>query len=157
MFGFYVSHPATRRRSDVVTTSLCTSQWRRRYVSNETPSDVSVVRLYDVSNKSQMKHPMTSQWYVTKTSQWYVFMTSYWYAVMTSHGDVMTTSHQYVSTTSQTSLKWKTQWRLSATSLRRLSGTSPPRLGVTFSRGLVSSTVSTTFSTSNYFDMTSIW
>ena len=107
------SHPATRRRSDIVTTSLCTSQWRRRYVSKETPSDVSVerrqdvsvVRLHDVSNKSQMKHSMTSQWYVTKTSQWYVFTTSYWYVVMTSHGDVMTTSHQYVSTTSQTILK----------------------------------------------------
>ena len=45
-----------RRRSDVAATSLCTSQWRRRYVSNETPNDasmerrqdVSVVRLYDV-------------------------------------------------------------------------------------------------------------
>ena len=103
-----ISHPATRRRGDVVTTSLCTSQQRGRYISNETPNDVSVerhqdvsvvrlhdvllvcrddvpsVRLHDVSNKSQMKHPTTSQWYVTKTSQWYV----------------STTSHQYVSTTS---------------------------------------------------------
>ena len=153
------THPATRRRGNVVTTSLCTSQWRRRYVSNETPNNVSVerrqdvsvvhlhhvllvcrddvswgrndevpsVRLHNVSNKSQMKHPMTSQWYVTKTFQWYVFTTSYWYVVMTSHGDVMTTSHHYVSTTSQTSLKWNTQWRLSGTSLRRLSGTYPPR------------------------------
>ena len=34
---------------------------------------------------------------------------------------------------------------------------SPPGLGVTLSRGLVSRTVSTTFSTSNYFDMSSIW
>ena len=80
-----ISHPATRRRSDAVTTSLCTSQWRCRYVSNETPNDVSVerrqdvsvVRLHDVSNKSQMKHPMTSQCYVTKTSQWYVCTTSH--------------------------------------------------------------------------------
>ena len=48
--------PTLRRRGDVAATSLCTSQWRRRYVSNETPNDVSmelpqdvlVVRLYDV-------------------------------------------------------------------------------------------------------------
>ena len=128
-FIIWSSHKCSRlptRQQDVVTTSLCTSQWRRRYVSNETPNDFSVVRLHDVSNKSQMKHPMTSQWYVTKTSQWYVFTTSYWYVVMTSHGDVMMRSHQYVSTTSQTSLKWNTQWHLSATSLRRLSGTYPP-------------------------------
>ena len=47
---------ALRRRGDVAATSLCTSQRRRRYVSNETPNDVlmerrqdvSVVRLYDV-------------------------------------------------------------------------------------------------------------
>ena len=43
------THPATRCRSDVVTTSLCTSQRRCRYVSNETPCDVSVERLQDVS------------------------------------------------------------------------------------------------------------
>ena len=43
--------------------------WRGRNV----PS----VRLFDVSNKSQMKHPTTSQWYVTKTSQWYVSLTSH--------------------------------------------------------------------------------
>ena len=109
-------HPATRRRSDVVTTSLCTSQWRRRYVSNETPNDVTVerrqdvsvvplhdvllvcrvdvpwernddvpsvrlhdvsvvrihhvplVRLYDVFCNSQIKHPITSLWYVSTTS-----------------------------------------------------------------------------------------
>ena len=39
-----MAHPVSRRRDDVVTTSLCTSQWRRRYVSNETPDDVSVER-----------------------------------------------------------------------------------------------------------------
>ena len=109
-----ISHLATRRGSDVITTSHCTSQQRRSYVSNETSNDfsmerpqhVSVVRLHNillercddasrghnnevssvrllhVSNKSQMKHPTTSQWYVTKTSQWYVSLTS----------------HQYVST-----------------------------------------------------------
>ena len=105
----HLTHPAMRRRGDVVTTSLCMSQRRRRYVSNETPNDVSVerrqdvsvvrlhdvllvccddvsrernddvpsVRLHDVSNKSQMKHPTTSQWYVTRTSQWYVSTTSH--------------------------------------------------------------------------------
>ena len=102
-------HLATRRRSDVVTTSLCTYQWRHSYVSNETPNnisvesrqDVSVVRLYNillerrevvsrgrsndlpsvrllnVSKKSQMKHPTTSQWYVIKMSQWYLSLTSH--------------------------------------------------------------------------------
>ena len=50
------SHPALRRRGNVIATSLCTSKQRPRYVSNETPNDVSVerrqgvsvVRLYDV-------------------------------------------------------------------------------------------------------------
>ena len=102
-------HPATRRRREAVTKSLCTSQRRRSYVSNETPNGVSVesgqdvsvvslhdillerrddvsrglknnvpsVRLLDVSKKSQIKHPTTSQWYVTKTSQWYVSLTSH--------------------------------------------------------------------------------
>ena len=104
-----VSHQGIRRRSDVVTTSLSTSQRRRRYVPNETPNDVSLerhqdvsmvcphdvllerpddlfkernkdvpsVRLHDVSNKSQMKHPTTFQWYVTKTSQLYASTTSH--------------------------------------------------------------------------------
>ena len=93
--------PATRSRSDVVKTSLCMSQRCRRYVSNETPNDVSVerrqdvsvVRLHnillerrddvsrgrnnDVSSKSQMKHRTTYHWYVTNTSQWYVSTTSH--------------------------------------------------------------------------------
>ena len=51
-----VTHPALRRHGDVAVTSLSTSQRRRRYVSNETPNDVSmelrqdvsVVRLHDV-------------------------------------------------------------------------------------------------------------
>ena len=135
-FIIWSSHKCSRlptRQQDVVTTSLCTSQWRRRYVSNETPNDVSVghcqdvsvvclkqvsnetpndvsvvrhkdvsvvrlhnvllvcrddvpwgrnddvpsVRLHDISDKSQMKHPITSQCYVTKMSQWYVFITSH--------------------------------------------------------------------------------
>ena len=37
------------RQKDVVMTSACTSQRRRRYVSNETPNDVSVERRQDVS------------------------------------------------------------------------------------------------------------
>ena len=43
------SHPALRRRGNVAATSLCTSQRRRRYVSNETPNDVSMERRQDVS------------------------------------------------------------------------------------------------------------
>ena len=43
------THPTTRRRGDVVTTFLCTSQWRRRYVSNETPNNVSVERRENMS------------------------------------------------------------------------------------------------------------
>ena len=44
-----MTHPAKRRHGDVVTTSLCTSQRCRRYVSNETPNDISVERRQDVS------------------------------------------------------------------------------------------------------------
>ena len=48
--------PAARCCNNVVTTSICSSQWRRRYVPNETPNEVSmkrrqglsVVRLLDV-------------------------------------------------------------------------------------------------------------
>ena len=48
--AFFINpHPATRRRRNVVTTSLCTSQRCRRYVSNETPNDVSMERHQDVS------------------------------------------------------------------------------------------------------------
>ena len=51
-----ITHPALRRCGDVAAMSLCTSQRRHRYVSNETPNDLSmerrqdfsVVRLYDV-------------------------------------------------------------------------------------------------------------
>ena len=121
-----------------MTTFLCTSQQRHRYVSNKTPKDVLVerqqgvsvvrlhnvlmerhddgfggrnnnipsVRLHNVSNKSQIKHSTTSQWYVSKTSQWYVF----------------TTSHYYVSTISCASPNWSTQ--------QCCGGTSTPRLGV---------------------------
>ena len=44
-----MTHPAIRRRGDFVTTFLCTSQRHRRYVSNETPNDVSVERRQEVS------------------------------------------------------------------------------------------------------------
>ena len=83
--GEKITHPATRRRSDVVTTSLCTS------------SDVGVI--------SQMKQPTMSPWNIAKTSQWYVPTTSYCNVVTTSQKDVTTTSYQCVSSTSQTSLK----------------------------------------------------
>ena len=43
------AHPATRRRTNVVTTSVWTSQRRRSYVSNETPNEVSVERRQEVS------------------------------------------------------------------------------------------------------------
>ena len=68
-----------------------TSSRRLKQVSNETPNDVSVVRhqdvsvvrihhvplvrLYDVFCNSQMKHPITSLWYVSTTSQSYVVAT----------------------------------------------------------------------------------
>ena len=97
-------HPALRRRGDVGTTSLCTSQLRGRYVPNQEPNDILMERRQDVSvvclhevllerrnnvskecnndvpsvcSKSQMKHQTTSQWYVAKTSQWYVSTTSH--------------------------------------------------------------------------------
>ena len=50
---------------------------RRNDVSKGRNNDVPSVRLHDVSNKSQMKHPTTFQWYVTKTSQSYVSTTSH--------------------------------------------------------------------------------
>ena len=103
-----ISHPVIRRCSDAVTTSLCTSQRRRRYVSNETPNDVSVerrqdvsvVRLYDfllvccddvsrvcnddvpsVRLQDVSKKPQMKH---PKTSQRYVTKTSQWYASTTS-------------------------------------------------------------------------
>ena len=85
---------ALRRRGDVAATSLCTSQRRLRYVSNETPNDVLMERRQDVS--------------VVRVST-----TSYWYVITTSQKVVTTTPHHYVSTTSQASLKWNTQPRLS--------------------------------------------
>ena len=101
------SHPATRCRGNVLTTSLCMSHRLRKYVSNEKlhyfsvegrkvvsvvrpqnvllerskdvwrgrNNNVPSIRLHDVANKSQMKHPTTSQWYITKTFQWNISST----------------------------------------------------------------------------------
>ena len=64
--------PATRRHGDVVTTSLCASQRRCRYISNETSNYVSMERCQDVSC--------------------YVSTTSYWNFVTTSQEDITTKS-----------------------------------------------------------------
>ena len=81
-------------------TSLCTSQWRRRYVSNETPNNVSVERRQDVS--------------VVRLHE----------VLFVCHDDVSRgrNNDQYVSTKPQINLKWSTQQRLSGTSPKRLSG-----------------------------------
>ena len=50
---------------------------RRDDFSRGRNNDVLLLRLHDVSNKSQMKHPTMCQWYVTKTSQWYISTTSH--------------------------------------------------------------------------------
>ena len=96
------THPRIRRRGNVVTTSVCTSQQCRRYVSNETLNDVSVerhqdvsvVHLHDVLLKCRddvsrghnddvpsvclydVSHK--SQMKQATTSQWYVTKTSQW-------------------------------------------------------------------------------
>ena len=85
---YYLRHP-TQRQDVVAATS--TSQRRRMYVSNKTANDVSVGRHQDISVvclhdvllvcrddiscNSQMKHPITSLWYVSTTSQSYVVVT----------------------------------------------------------------------------------
>ena len=64
------------RREDVSVVLLHdVSLERRNGVSKGRNSDAASLRLLDVSNKSQMKHPATFQWYITKTSQWYVSTT----------------------------------------------------------------------------------
>ena len=75
------------------------TSWRRS-------NDFSLsVRPSDVAGTSQVKHPTTSRWNVTKTFQSYISKTCYWNVVTTSQKDLTTKSHQYVSTTSQKSLK----------------------------------------------------
>ena len=107
--SLYLTHPVTRRRGDVVATSLCTSQRRRSYVSNETPNDVSVERRQDVSvvrlhdilwehcddvsrgrniNVSSVRlHDISnkSQMKHPTMSHWYAIKTSQWYVSTTSH------------------------------------------------------------------------
>ena len=119
-----IIQPVIRLRGGLVATLLCTSQWRRRYVPNETPNDVlverrqgvSVVRLYDVvlehcddvlkgrSNDvlSARLHDVSekSQMKHPTTSQWYVAKMPQWY--------VSTTPHYYVPMTSPVSPKWNT-------------------------------------------------
>ena len=96
-------------------------------VSKGRNSGASSLRLHDVSNKFQMKHPTTSRSNVAMTSQWCVSTTSYWNVIMTSQREVATTPQDYVSTVSQTSLKWNTQRSLSGTLPKNLSGTYPWR------------------------------
>ena len=47
-------------------------------------NDIPSVRHRDASNKSQMKHPTTSQSYVTKAAQWYIFTMPHYYVPKTS-------------------------------------------------------------------------
>ena len=61
---FVTTQPARRRPDDVASTSVCTSQRRGVYDSNETPSEVSM-------NVGKM-----SQWYVSRTSYWNIMTTS---------------------------------------------------------------------------------
>ena len=98
-------------------------------ISRVCNNEVSSVYLHDVSNKSQLKQPTTSQWYV--------FTMSYWNFATTSQEDITMTFYQYVSTTSQTSLNWNVQQRLSGTLPRRLSGMYPRRAISTFLRRLL--------------------
>ena len=66
------------RRQDVSVVRLHDALLERRDdVSRGRNNEVPSVRLHNVSNKSQMKHPTTFQWYVNKTSQWYVPATSH--------------------------------------------------------------------------------
>ena len=64
------------RREDVSVVLLHdVSLEHRNDVSKGHNNDAASLRILDVSNKSQMKHPTTFRWYVTKTSQWCVSTT----------------------------------------------------------------------------------
>ena len=107
------THLCRVRRGDVITTSLCTSQQRHRYVPNETPNDVSVERRLDVSvvrlhdvllercdyvlKGRNNDVPSVRLHNVSNKSQMKHPTTSQWY--------VSTTSHYYVPTTSPVSPK----------------------------------------------------
>ena len=91
MTSFCVSHRRRRfvpneapndvsmeRRQDVLVVRLPNVFLKRcNNVSKGRNNDVPSTRLHNVSNKSQMKHPTTFQWYVTKTSQWNLSTTSH--------------------------------------------------------------------------------
>ena len=89
------AHPATRRRGDTLTTSLCTSHRCRRYVSNEILNDVLPRRLSGTS----VQH------------------------LMECRDDVSRGRHKDVPSVRQTSLKWNTQQRLSGKSPKGISST----------------------------------
>ena len=76
-----MKHPMTSRWNFAKTSQwyVSTTSYLERHnnVSKGRNDNAPSLRLHDVSNKSQMKHPTTSQWYVTKTSQWYVSTTSH--------------------------------------------------------------------------------
>ena len=64
---------SVEHRQDVLVVPLHNVLMERRYnVSRGRLNDVPSVRLYIVSIKPQMKHPTTSQWYVSTTFHWYV-------------------------------------------------------------------------------------
>ena len=56
------------RRQNVSVVRLHVLLERRNDISKVRNNDVPSVRLHNVSNKFQMKHPKTSQWYVSTTS-----------------------------------------------------------------------------------------
>ena len=109
VLGEEQTHPALRRRDDVVRMSLCTSQRRQRYDPNKPPNDVSkelrqdvsVVRLHDVllerrndvskgrnNDVPSVRLPDVSNKSQMKhptTSQWYITKTSQRYVSITSH------------------------------------------------------------------------
>ena len=74
----------TTSHQHVSTTSQTSLKWNtQRRLSATLPRrlsgsilDVPIVRLYDASCKSQIKHPITLLWYVSTTSRCYVFATS---------------------------------------------------------------------------------
>ena len=96
LWSKFHSHPATRRHSEILTTSLCTSPRRCRYVSNETLNHVLPKR-------------------VSGTSVQHLIGMSRRRLKRTSQGRPMSTS--------QTSLKWNTQRRLSGKSPKGISST----------------------------------
>ena len=136
-----------QRRSDV----LLYVQWRRRYVSNETSTDVSmerrqdvsVVRLHDVllerhndvskgRNKDATplrRHNVSNkpQMKHPTSSRWNVAKTSQWCISTTSYWNVITTSQKDVTATPHHYVSTTSQTSLKWNTQRRLSGTYPRR------------------------------